>query len=179
MDRDIREAIDNAVSSFVEHVLWHLSEETLDRDRARDLIADSDWNDAVAIGLTLDQQLEAIEEGVEEGALEAPSFDTTNLRSSIESNAAVAIYRLAESRASVLFEDLFDLMDEHGLEPEQMRDANPLGWMAHRAERDEGSNCTVYEYRNVEEPGRHINVWEVRLSSGDRVWLLGEPNQEA
>ena len=110
--------------------------------------------------------------------LEAPSFDTNNLRSSLESHAVVAIHRLAESRASALFEDLFDLMDEHGLEPEQMRDANPLGWMAHRSERDEGSSCTVYEYRNVEEPGRHIDVWEVRLSSSDRVWLLDEPSRE-
>ena len=174
MDRDIQEAIEGVLSSIVEQVLWRLTDDELDRDSVMDWITECDGNEAAAIGLKLGQKLEAIEEGAEACDLGDLSFDLSDLRSSLESYAVLSIHRLAESQASTMFDELFDFMDDNGLEPDQMRKDNPLGWMAHRCERDESSDCTVYEYRNVEEPGRHIDMWEFRLSSGDRIWFFDQ-----
>ena len=171
---EVERAIDHAISRLVDDVLWHLSDEELDRDRVEEILAECQGSDTAAIGLTLDQKLEAIEHGADELGLEDLTFKLESLRSDLESQAAMFIHMLAESRARDLFEDLFDFMEENDLEPEQMRDANPLGWMAHRSERDETPYCTVYEYRDVEDLGRHLDVWEYRMTSGETIWLAGD-----
>ena len=171
-DPDIEEAGSSAVSNIVEQVMWHLAEEQeLHRDRAMEIIAECDGSETAAIGLSLDQQLEVVEEGTVECGFGDLSFNLEDLRSSLESHAVMFIHMLAESRTYGIFEELFDFMDEHELEPEQMRDANNFGWFPHRSEREEGENCAVYEYRDIEDPGNHVDVWEYRLPSGERVWF--------
>lgn len=171
-DYDIEAAIDSSVSDLVEQVLWYLSEEqALYRDRVMEIISDCDAIETAAIGLTLDQQLEVVEEGADEHGFGDLTFNLETLRSELESYAVLFIHMFAESRSYGIFEDLFDFMDENELEPEQMRESNNFGWHPHVAERDEGSSCTVYEYRDVEEQGNHVDVWEYRLNSGESVFF--------
>ncbi|MEM8934042.1 MAG: hypothetical protein AAGE94_22815, partial [Acidobacteriota bacterium] len=107
MDRDIQEAIEGVLSSIVEQVLWRLTDDELNRDHVMDWITECDGNEAAAIGLTLGQKLEAIEEGAEACDLGDLSFDLSDLRSSLESYAVLSIHRLAESQASTMFDELF------------------------------------------------------------------------
>ncbi len=170
-DRDIEEAIDNSVSSIIEQVLWYLAQEQeLYRRRAMEIISDCDGDDTASIGLTLDQQLEIVEEGADECGYGDLIFSLDTLRTDLESYAVMFVHMLAEGRTYGMFEELFDFMDEHDLEPEQMQDSNNFGCFPHVAEREEGS-CTIYEYRDVEEPGNHVDVWEYRLGSGWRVFF--------
>lgn len=170
-DYDIEQAIDHRVSDIVEQVLWHLEEEQeLYRQRAMEIIGECDGTDTATIGLTLDQQLEVVEEGADECGFGDLTFNLEDLRTELESHANLFIHLLAESRTYGLFEGLFDFMEEHDLEPEQMRESNNFGWHPHAAERDVGP-CTVYEHRNVENPGNHVDVWEYRFTSGERVYF--------
>ncbi len=179
-DHDIEEAIVHATDNIIEQVFWYLADEQeLYRDRAMEVISECDGNDTAAIDLSMEQQLEVIEEGADEHGFGDLTFSLDSLRSELESYSVLFIHLLAESRTYGIFEELFDFMDEHDLEPEQMRDANNFGWLPHEAEREE-HNCTIYEYRNVEEPlpfvqghttGHHVDVWEYRLPSGERVWF--------
>ncbi len=170
-DHNIEAAIDDRVSSIIEQVLWYLSEEQeLYRQRAMEIIGDCDGDETAAIGLTLDQKLEIVEEGADECGYGDLAFTLDNLRTELECYAVMFIHLLAEGRTYGIFEELFDFMDEYDLEPEQMRDSNNFGWLPHVAEL-EGGSCTIYEYRNVEEPGNHIDVWEFRLKSGESVFF--------
>lgn len=171
-DHDIEEAIDHSVSDIIEQVLWHLAEEQeLYRDRAMEIISEHQGVETSAIGLSMEQHLQVIETGADEHGFGDLSFRLETLRTELESYAVLFIHLFAESRSYGVFEDLFNFMDEHDLEPEHMWEVNNFGWLPHVAERDEGSNCTIYEYRDVEEPGRHVDVWEVRLGGGERVWF--------
>ncbi len=51
-------------------------------------------------------------------------------------------------------------MDDHGLEFENIVSGNYHGMFRHYAERTEGDDCQVYEYRNLEHEGIHIDVWD-------------------
>ena len=171
--------LEDAVSNIVCQVIERLDEGPHDRDGFQELISESEGDETAAIGLSFEERLEFIEEGVDELGWGELTFNLENLRFEIESHAVMFIHLLAESRAYQIFEELYDFMDEHDLEPEQMRGASNFGWLAHRAERDEGSHCTVYEYRHVEEVGNHIDVWEYRLPSGERVWFEQRLSDEA
>lgn len=170
-DREIEEAIEHRVDSIIEQVMWYLSEEQeLYRQRAMTIISECDGDDMTASDLTMEQQLEIVEEGADEHGFEDMTFSLDRLRNEMESHACMFIQMLAEGRTYGIFEELFDFMDEHDIEPEQMRESNNFGWLPHVAEREEGA-CVVYEYRNVEEPGNHVDVWEYRLENGSSVYF--------
>ena len=171
-DHEIQEAIDHAVSNIVEQMLYRFAEEPdVPRDRALELITECDGDETAAMGLSLEQQLEVIEEGADDHGYGDLEFRLGNLRSDFESYAVMFIHCIAEGLAREMFEELFDFMDEYDLELEQRRDADNFGWHPHRSERDEGSLCTVFEHRNVEGPGNHVDVWEYRLPSGEQLWF--------
>ena len=66
-DREVEEAVSNQVSSIIEQVLWYVEQEReLYRERAMEIIAESDGNEMAASRLTLDQQLKTVEVGVDE-----------------------------------------------------------------------------------------------------------------
>ena len=171
LDHDVEKAIDRCVGRFIEQVLWYVKDEGgLCRSRTMEIISELDHDEMAGIGLTLEQKVEAIEEGMELYEPGDITFTFQMLRTKFENHAVYFINLLAEGRAMEIFEGLHDEMDEHYLEPEQMREDNPFGWMAHRAEREEGP-FTVYEYRNVEDPGLHIDLWEYPLADGVSVYF--------
>ncbi len=176
-DHDIEEAVDSAVTNIVEQVIIGRleDEQELTRQEAMDAIADCEGSDCAAIDLNLDQQLTVVEWCADDYGYDDMRLPLDSLRSQIESYATLFLQLLAESRTYGIFEELFDFMEEYDLEPDHMRESNSLGWLPHQAEREEGSSCTVYEYRNVEEPGNHIDVWEYRLDTGQRVWFESTP----
>ena len=171
LDHDVEKAIDRCVSGIIEQILWYLKDEGgLCRSRTMEIIRDCDHDEMAGIGLTLEQKVEAIEEGMELYEPGDLTFTFQMLRTELENYAIYFINLLAEGRAMEIFEGLHDEMDEHYLEPEQMREDNAFGWLAHRSEREEGA-FTVYEYRNVEDPGQHIDVWEYPLLEGSSVFF--------
>jgi len=135
-----------------------------------EIIEESDSIETAAIGLTLDQQLEIIEEAADDCGYGDLTFSLDSLRTELESYAVMFIHLLAESRTYGIFGDLFDFMEEHGLEPEDMTNTNNFGWLAQASEREEGP-CTIYEYRNVEDPGNHVDIWEYRLTDDESVYF--------
>lgn len=171
-DHDVEKAIEHSASDIIEQVLWYLAEErTLYRDRIMEIISEHQGVETAAIGLLMEQQLQVIETGADDHGFGDLTFTLENLRGELESYAVLFIHLLAESKVSTMFEELFEFMEEHDLGPEQLRDANNFGWLPHVREREEGSSCTVYEYRDVEEPGRHVDVWEYQFQGGDRIYI--------
>lgn len=174
-DHDVEKAIEGCMDACIEQVLWYVKEDgDVDRDRAMELVSECDHNEMASVGLTLEQKLEAIETGMEDYGEETLELDLENLRSKLESYATFYINMAGAGRAREQVEGLYDAMDEHGLEPEQMRVDNPLEWLVHRAERQE-DDFVVYEYRHVEDTGNHIDVWEYSLGDGPRVFFEVRP----
>lgn len=175
---EIEEAIEHRVDSIIEQVLWSLEDQGMYRERAMQLIAECDGDETAASHLAMEHQLSVVEEGADDCGFGILMFQLDTLRRELESHAAMFIQLLAEGRAYGLFEKLFDFMQEHDFTSEQMSESNPLEWMAHRAEREE-DGCTVYEYKDVEEPGRDIDIWEYRLRDGWSVFIAVRVNSDS
>ena len=178
-DHDVAKAIEKTVDDIIGHVLGYLDAgDELTRHWVQELVTEAYGNEMATAGLSLEQMLEAISEGIDITGEEEITFSLADLRSQIDAHAVQAIHWLAEAEAAQHFEDLFDLMDDNGLEPSQMRTDNPFEWLVHVAER-EVDGAVVYEYRTVEELGNHVDVWEVSVA-GHRihfeVWL--DPSEE-
>lgn len=171
-DHDVDRAIQQRVDGLIEQVLWYLKEEgALDLDRVMEILSECSHEDTAAIGLTLEQKVEAIEEGMDEYGDSDLSLTFQSLRSELESYAAYFINLMAEGKARQIFDELYDFMLDNELEPDQMREDNGFGWLPHRSEREEG-DCVIYEYRNVEDPGHHIDLWQYPLADGWRVYFV-------
>ena len=170
-DHDVEKAIERALDKIVEQVLWHLDEgEVFTRERVEELISEARCYEEAAVGLDFEQKLQAIERGVDISGVGDLSVALGDLRGQIDSHAVQAIHWLAEDGTARRFESLFDFMDEHDLDPSQLRSKNPLAWLDHATER-EVEGAVVYEYRNVEEKGNHVDSWKVSLADGWSVWL--------
>jgi hypothetical protein len=66
-DREIEAAIETALSSIIEHVLWYFAnEKEMSNERASEIITDSDGADTAAIGLGLHQMLSIVDEAADE-----------------------------------------------------------------------------------------------------------------
>lgn len=157
-------AIDAHTRHLLEVMLWGMIHEngptTIEEHRER--IAEVLQSDGTeVVGLSLDHQVDLVEQYADELELQLSSVDVEDLRGQIESLAAQVIQRLAEERAAELVLELEQVMDRHGLRLENLVEVNPLAHLPHRSERREGDDCVVCEYRGVD--GLDIDVYEVRL----------------
>lgn len=167
---EIERAIDHATAAILENVLWPLNEgETIDRATTLEAIGEEIGSDTDAIGLALEQKLTVIEEYGEDLA-EEMTFDLDTLRNRLEALATHAINVAARQKATAALEDFFDVLEDYELECAKISTSDTYGFLPHRAEREVGP-CVVYEYRNVDEPGSHIDVWHYRLEGYGSLYI--------
>jgi hypothetical protein len=176
---DQQQRIDNATDSFFEQILWKIKEgEVSNADQLREAVHECDWNECVVIGLCLEDQLDLAQEYGSDFGMDLGDVSLDNLRSKIEGLAIAAIHYLAEQKVAERLQEIEDLMDEHGLELEEAEISNRLEYFPHTAERDMGDGCTIFQYRNVEEPGQAVDVWEVRLDGGNFLYFHVDLNED-
>jgi|GEM_PF-6831927 len=176
---DQQQSIDGAADSFFEQILWKIKQgEVSNSDQLREALYECDWNECATIGLSLQEELELVQMYGPDFDLELGEVTLENLQGRIEQLAVAVIHYLAEQKVAERLGEIEDLMEEHGLEFEGISDCNRLEYFPHRAERDMGDGCTVFEYRQVEDPGQAVDVWEVRLDGGNRLYFHVDLNQD-
>ncbi len=174
-----RQKINSAEAALFEQILWKIHEGEVDSiDKAREALYECDWNECAAIGLSLEDRLDMIQEFGPDLDLDMGEVALNDLQGKLESLAVAVIHHLAEQRVAERLGELEDLMDEHGLEFENITEANNYGYFVHRAERYPAEGCTVMEYRGVEDPDQAVDVWEVRLDDCWNIYFEVQPEGE-
>ncbi len=174
-----RQKIDSAETALFEQILWKIKErEVTDMDEAREALYECDWNECAAIGLSLDDSLDLVQQFGPDFDLDLGEVSLGDLRGKLEGLAVAVIHYLAEQRVAERLDEIEALMDEHGLEFENITEDNGYGYFVHRAERYPAEGCTVFEYRGVEDPGQAIDVWEVRLDDCWNIYFVVQPEGE-
>lgn len=172
-----RQAVETAADGFIDIALHCLQTKTAESiDEVLQSIADESMDDTAAFHMSLEDQMHLLEHHGDEAEGCGKAFTLDNLRGQIESMSCSVIHRLAQQVAEDFFTCLDEVMDEHDLDLSQMSDGNAFGWAVHRAERDEGEHCTVYEYRNADECD--VDIWHFFRGSWEvyfQVWI-GEAN---
>jgi hypothetical protein len=160
---ETREAVEAHTRQLLEQVLDRLTYHRVEtvaecREQLSDLLC---VDGTEIVGMSLDEQLDLVEEHAADLDLRLASVDIESLRAQVETLAAHTVHALGEEQAAELLLDLEDFMTRHGLEVTDMISGNHLGHLPHRSERDEADGCVVYEYRNVD--GLDVDVYEVRF----------------
>ena len=174
-----RQAIESAVDSFIEQMMWKIREgEVSSIDQARDAVYECDWNECAAIGLSMEDEVDLIQQYGPDYDLDLGEVSVDDLRGKLESLAVAVIHYVAEAKVAELLEQLEEIMNDHDLDFQDIRNDNTYGYFAHRAERDPAQGCTVLEYRDVEDPGQAVDVWEVRLTGCWKLYFLVDVSGE-
>jgi hypothetical protein len=169
---DQQQSIDGAADSFFEQILWKIKEgEVANYDQLREAIHECDWNECAAIGLSLQEELELVQIYGPDFDLELGEVTLENLQGRIEQLAVAVIHYLAEQEVAERLGQIEDLIEEHGLEFDEVSDCNRLLYFTHQAERRPTDSCTVYEYRSKQGRGQAVDVWEVRFEGGYRLYF--------
>lgn len=167
-----REAIESRASYIWENLFYCLENGTADTlEELEDEIDDHMSDGTNAVNLDLEDRLSVCEYLSEETGWEDVSVRTWGeIRSAIEGTADACIEEYAKSACREALEELGDLLDTLGLDLTAVRRENGFGWAVHRAEREE-SEGYVYEYRGVEGGEIDVDVWQVEILSGVKVYL--------
>jgi len=164
-------SIDYAISKLLANTAESIAEVVED-------LADEPIDDANASHMTLEDQVRLLENHGDDVDVILDDLTLDNLRTRIEAMSCLVIHQLAQQVAESFFSILEEVMDEHDLDVSQMTDSNEFGWAVHRAERDEGEHCTVYEYRNADECD--VDVWHFFRGSWEvyfNQWIDSEEDQ--
>ena len=159
---EIDHAIQNCAESLAENLVYEIDHKNVDSiDDCREVVFDSHIEDTLALKLSLDHRLKAVEYFGDDHGLTLEDADLSNLRGTIEGLACAVIHYQACSLVDSAIDELEQLMDDEDLEFENSVRSNSFGWARHYGERYIGDDCTVYEYRNVE--GIHVDIYVFRM----------------
>lgn len=167
---EVDEAINTACSRQFDLLFSQLEDGVVQTiDSCRETLQDWTEDETLAIDLTLEDQLSLLEEHGPDHDLTLEPVDWDTLRIRIESLSASLIAMEGERRALEVFDEVADLLDDFDLPCTALLSANPYGCFRHYAERDEAP-WHVYEYRNIEGEGIHIDLYEQDLY-GIRIYV--------
>jgi len=173
---DVREAIKAAKESMFEAVQYELKKGNVDSLDDLHTVIDEHYIDECAVlDVPTDGRIELIEFYSDEVGCDF-SADADNLRRQLETFGAFIVGEFARESAHRGINALQEFMDAHGFELKNMVGGNNHGWARHYAERAEGRDCQVYEYRNLEGEGIHIDVWEYERD-GLQVYFETTPEE--
>ncbi len=173
-----RQRIDGAAESFFEQILWKIREgEVSSMEQVREAVHECDWNECAAIGLSLEDELDLVQVFGPDYDLDLGEVSLDNLQGRLEQLAVAVINYRAEEQVAEKLEEIQNLMEEHGLDFDQIAGANRLENFAHRTERYPEEGWTVFEYKDVEAPGKSVDVWEVRLDGDEYLYFHVEPGE--
>jgi len=174
-----RQRVDGAAESFFEQILWKIQEgQVCSMEQVREAVHECDWNECAAIELSLEDELDLVQTFGPNYELDLGEVTLDNLQGRLEQLAVAVIHYLAEEQAAERLREIEDFMDEHGLEFDEIAGVNRLENLPPRSERYPEEGCTVFEYRDVEAPGRSVDVWEVRFHGEDYLYFHVEPDEE-
>ena len=126
-------------------------------------------------GLSMEDEVDLIQRFGPDFDLDLGEVSLDNLHGKLEQTAVMVIYYVAKQDVVERLEEVQELMDDHDLEFDTISDEDRLAYFAPRSEREPADNCTVFEYRGVEDPGQALDVWEVRLGDSWKIYFEAEP----
>jgi hypothetical protein len=163
LNHDVREAVSDVAVGMLEEVIHKLTEEQTESfETCRETIYDTNVDETAIIGLSLEDEIDLIEQYADEFGFVIGEIAPDNLRYRIEGISTWIVRYLAEQEAMEAITALENYMTEHDLEFSNIVSGNSHGWARHYAERGEGDHGWVYEYRNLEGEEIHIDVWEYK-----------------
>ena len=161
LEPEVRSAVDNAKTSMMEDVHFKLVRERVESlDVCRETIVNRDLDETAILDLSLEERLSLIEEFSEECSCVIGAVRPQDMRKWIDVMATWIIFNLATQEAQAALTELEDFMEEHEFTFKNLVEGNMHGWARHYGEREEGEYCQVYEYRNLEGEGIHVDVYE-------------------
>ncbi len=161
---DTRQAIERATTRLLKDALWAIAQqEVASFEELSDRIRETCHDDCLAISLSLDERLTLVEEHLDDYGLELDVSDMTQLRTRIDSMAALIIGLMGEEQALAAIATAEDLVEELDLDFDALIDGSPYGMFRHYAEREQDP-WYVYEYRNLEGEGIHADIFELRVA---------------
>jgi hypothetical protein len=163
LNHDIQQAVSDVATGMLEEVLYKLTEERTESfETCREAVLDSNVDETAIIGLSVDDEIDLIEQFADDFGLDLGSVTPDGLRNRIDGVATWIVRSLGEQEALEAIETLEKFMEEYELKFSNIVSGNNHGWARHFAERGEGDHCWVYEYRNLEGEEIHIDVWEYK-----------------
>lgn len=158
------DAVDTACSRQLELVQYRLrSGELHTIDDCREALHELSTDECLILDLDLDERLTLAENFAAEYGLELGEITLEDVRARIEAMAATIAGHLGAERANDAFQAIEDFLEEKDLAFEALMADNPYELYRHYAERDEGV-WHVYEYRNLEENGTHVDIFEYTIA---------------
>lgn len=174
-----RQAIESAADSFIEQMMWNFREgEVNSIDQAREAVYECDWNECAAIGLSMDDEVDLIQQFGPDYDLDLGEVSVDDLRGKLEGLTVAVIHYAAEQEVAEWIGELEEIIEDNDLEFETLTDSNRYGSFVHRAEREPAPNCTVYEYRCIEDPDQAVDVWEIRFDKYDNLYFEVDVSEE-
>ncbi len=127
--------------------------------------AAEDWyvDECLIVDLDLDDRLTLLDHYAQDYSLELGAVTIEELRSRIETMTAMVVGYLGDERARDAFREIEELLDDKDLPFEDLLADNPYELFRHYAEREE-SPWSVYEYRNLEGEGIHVDLYEMTVA---------------
>ena len=119
---------------------------------------------SILIGLDLDERLRLVEHYADDLDLRLTSTAIGDLRGTIENLATSAVFFAGEAAALNAWQQVENLLDDLGLDLDALVIGNPYEYFRHYAERDH-DDWQVYEYRNLEGEGVHVDLFEYHVDS--------------
>jgi len=163
----LRQAVQNQVDGLLESAMWHIKNKTVsDIESLCDSIFGEPVADTAAIGMTLNEQLAAIEAYADDDCGHLKDVDLSSIRFRIENLACLVIHDLAVSITADIVNVLERVIEDNDLEFEGLSDENPFGWAVHERDREESESCRIYEYRGIESE-INVDVWHIRAQARD------------
>jgi len=124
-------------------------------------------------GLDLDEQVSLCEHLAEDCDVSVPGVkDWSDLRRTIAEAADHCVMSAAQAECRAALSELCALIERLGLDFSHVERTNGLGWLPHRSERsEESARAQVYEYRRADGGEVDVDVWEVQVFPGSRIYL--------
>lgn len=170
---DFEKAIQDVASYRLEMALERIdSGDVTTLDDLREAINDQPHDDTVGCYMATDDRLSALAIHGDEYGIEVTVTKPDDLRLWIEQQACALAHYLGEARAVEVVDELTEILNEHEIDLTDLDTRNPHESWRHYAERYLSSEVVIYEYRNLEGEGIHVDVHEITLPGDVKVYAL-------
>ena len=163
LNHDVQKAVSDVASGMFEEVRYKLADEKVESfEKVREAVYDTHMDDASIIGLSMEDEIDLIEQFGDDFGFDIGDVKPDNLRNRIDGIATWIVHSLAEQEAMEAVEALEQYMAEHDLEFSNIVPSNSHGWARHFSESEVGEHGWSYNYRNLEHEEIHIDVIEYK-----------------
>ncbi len=160
LSSEVEDAVQEALDRQLELLKHHLDHQVVSTiANCRETVQEWEVDESLVADISMEERIRLLEDYGDEYGLELGDVTLESLSDRIDHLATLIVSFIAEARALEVVQAIEDLLDEHGLDISAVKGSDSYGYFRHYAEREE---CPwhVYEYRNLEGEGIHVDLYE-------------------